>query len=424
MFSIGEFVLTEEEVRRRKDYLEITSADEERLREAHSHLQSFAPEIADRFYEYLLSHPHTSRMLSSPATIERLKKLQQKYFDELTGGKYDIEYFENRLRVGEVHDRVGLAPEWYLGAYNKYLQIVSDVLSRAFPGAPEKYRQAVASLTKIIFLDMSLTLDAYNLTARDRLEKRNAELQEASLKQQQLQAAKQQLTDMIVHDLQNPLAGITAYLEILRSRPERLSLSERDALDEALRRCGDLVNMILNVLQVSRGEEGNLHLTLEETNLAEMARESVGAFAVVAEADGRHIAIEAPQSVQAVTDQMLIRRILYNLIRNALRHTPSGTEVLVRVESPDRDSARLSVIDNGPGVPVDIQAVLFNRAGAAALRSIGLRVDSGLGLVFCKTAADALGADLSVQSDGRRGTTFSISFRTNRPQAAHLTARG
>ncbi len=412
MFAIGSFNLTEEEVRKRKDYLGITAEDEVRLREVHAHLQAYSQEIADRFYEFLLSHPHTRAMLSEPGLIDRLKQLQKKYFSELTAGTYDIEYFENRLRVGQTHNRVGLAPEWYLGAYNKYLQIVSDVLSRAFKSAHARYLRAITSVTKIIYLDMSLALDAYILSAQERLEQQNEAIQSSYQKLRQLQGDKQQLTDMIVHDLQNPLAGIIAYLELLKTKPDGLTLSEREALEEALRRCGDLVNMILNVLQVGRGEEGKLAAHVELTNLAELARESVAAFRIVAEVDGRRINEEIPPSVIVRSDQMLIRRILYNLIRNALRHTPRGTEVLVRLEVPKAGSARLSVIDNGPGVPPEIQPLLFERYGAAALRNAGLRVDSGLGLAFCKTAADALGAALSVQSDGSHGTAFALTIPT------------
>ncbi len=410
MFSIGSFNLTEEEVRKRKDYLEITEEDEELLRGAHLHLRAYAKEIADRFYDYLLSHSHTRTILSAPGLIERLKRLQQKYFNELTAGIYDIGYFENRLKVGLAHNRVGLDPEWYLGAYNRYLQIVSDIFSRVFESNHERYRRTITSLTKIIYLDMSLALDAYIISAKERLETQNTALQESNRKMGQLQEDKQQLTDMVVHDLQNPLAGIIAYLELLKTRPERLTLSEREALEEALRRCNDLVNMILNVLQVSRGEEGKLSTFMEQTDLAELARESVTAFRIVAEVDGRHLRVEAPQSVSVKTDQALLRRILYNLVRNALRHTPKGTEVLVRVEAPVRGSARLCVIDNGPGVPPEVQPLLFERYGSAALRSAGLRVDSGLGLAFCKAAADALGVNLSVQSDGHHGTTFAIAF--------------
>jgi signal transduction histidine kinase len=411
MFTIGSFTLTDEEVTRRKRYLEITEDDESRIRTVHSHLTEFAPEISQRFYDYLLAHQHTRDILSAPGMIERLRQLQSRYFEEMTSGRYDLEYFENRLRVGQVHERIGLAPEWYLGAYNKYLQIVSEVLLRAFEGLPETYVQTMASLTKIVYLDMGLALDAYMLAAQQRLAEKNEELDRQNQELKRLEAAKQQLSDMIVHDLQNPLAGIIAFLDLLHATPERLDESELGALDEALRRCHDLVDMILNVLQVSRAETGSLHTDLGLVNVSAVAREGAAAFRLVAEQDGRGLAIEAPPSLTVRTDEKLVRRILYNLLRNALRHTPKGTSVVVRVERGGANTVRLSVADDGPGVPVAVQTYLFDRLGASALRNAGLRVDSGLGLAFCKTAADALGAGLTVFSDGHHGTTFTLELR-------------
>ncbi len=411
MLTIGSFTLTEEEVSKRKRYLEITPLDEQRLLEAHPHLSSCAGEISERFYDYLLSHEHTRRMISAPGQIEHLKSLQSKYFAELTSGRYDIRYFENRLRVGQAHERIGVAPEWYLGAYNKYLQIISDVLSRAFAGAPGQYVRTMLSLTKIVYLDMGLALDAYILEAQNRLEQKNEALDRQNSELRELEAAKQQLTDMIVHDLQNPLAGIIAFLELLRAQPERLDDPEREALEEALRRCHDLVEMILNVLQVSRGESGQLNIEASVINVAEIAREGAAAFQLVAALDGHKLAVQAPTSVTACADEMLLRRILYNLIRNSLRHTPKGTQVLVRVERTPAATTRLSVIDDGPGVPLSLQPLLFDRLGASALRNAGLRVDSGLGLAFCRTAAEAMGAVLRVESDGHHGTTFTLELR-------------
>src|SRR5476649_2132252 len=103
MFILGAFTLTASEVSKRKEYLEITSEDERRLKEAHVHLESHVTTIIERFYEYLLSHDHTRQMFSAPGLVERLKGLQTKYFSELTGGEYGLKYFENRLRVGQVH---------------------------------------------------------------------------------------------------------------------------------------------------------------------------------------------------------------------------------------------------------------------------------------------------------------------------------
>jgi len=70
----------------------------------------------------------------------------------------------------------------------------------------------------------------------------------------------------------------------------------------------------------------------------------------------------------------------------------------------------LSVIDDGPGIAAEIRPLLFERFGAPALRQAGLRVDSGLGLAFCKAAAEAVGADIRVESAGKRGSKFIVEF--------------
>jgi signal transduction histidine kinase len=390
VIAIGKFALTGAEVARRKRFLELTPVDEARLRDAHGRLQQNAGEIIEKFYEYLLAHEHTRSVLSTPGLIEKLKKLQAQYFSELTAGVYDLAYFENRLKVGLAHQRVGLSPEWYLGAYNKYLHIASDVLSRSYGRDYEGFFQTMTSLTKVIYLDMGLALDAYIHSAADQVEK--------------LQAAKQQLTDMIVHDLQNPLAGIKAFLEFLGSKD--LTPSEKEALEEALSRCDDLAQMIMNVLHVRRAESGKLETYVEDLDLAKLAREAADAFQLPAQRDGRTLRVETPVSVPVRTDQTLVRRILWNLLRNALRHTPKGTSITVRVGA-DRT---VRVIDQGPGIPADVQPLLFETFGASALRSAGLRVDTGLGLAFCRAAAMALGGRISVESSAGKGTSFVLTL--------------
>lgn len=394
--------LSAEEIRRRLSYLGITAEDERRLRDAHPHLQRHAARIIDQFYEYLLSHEHTKAMLSDPGLVGHLKEVQLKYFTELTAGDYGAAYFENRLKVGAAHNRVGLAPEWYLGAYTRYLHIVADVLRDAYRDDPDRFFQTLLSLTKIINLDMGLAIDAYIHAAHTTLEAANLQLQKVD-------DARRQLTDMIVHDLQNPLAGIAAFLKVLEPS-EHLSPSVREALQEALRRTHDLSQMILNVLQVSRAEEGKLATYIENVDLARVASESALAFRLAAEIEGRTLVVEAPKSAPLRTDQSLVRRILYNLIRNALRHTPKGTHVVVRVDRPKKGGTRLSVIDDGPGIAPEVRPLLFERFGAPALRKAGLRVDSGLGLAFCRSAAEALGATIRIESPGGHGSAFIVDF--------------
>jgi len=415
VFQVGSFVLTPAEVAKRKEYLEITARDEQLLKDAHSHLVRQTPAIIDRFYEYLLGHEHTRAMLSAPGLVARLKGLQTKYFTELTAGVYDLAYFENRLRVGQIHQKIGLSPEWYMGAYIKYLHIASDVLSTAFGRDYERYFQTIISLTKVISLDKALAIDAYHHAAQEALEKKSEELAQSNEQLKRSQAAKRQLTDMIVHDLQNPLAGMSAAIQVISSG-ESLSESAREALAEARKRCQDLAQMIMNVLQVSRAETGELQAYIENLDLSHIAREVAGAFQTAARLEGQSILVEVPERTAIRSDQTLLRRILQNLIRNALRHTPQGTHVAVRIEPGGPERLRLSVADDGPGIPKDVQPTLFEPFGAVALRKSGIRVDTGLGLPSCRVMARAIAAELHVESDGSHGSIFSLLIPERMPE--------
>ncbi len=388
-------LISDEEIVRRKKYLEIRPEDERRLEALHSVLERHAGEIIEKFYAYLLTHEFTKKFLETPGMIERLKKLQAEYFLRLTSGRYDREYFENRLKVGFAHERVGLAPQWYMGAYETYFRIVSEVLHREVPA--EQYHDALGSLTKIISLDIGLAIDAYIFKAHERLEETNRKLL-------QLDRVKRQLTEMIVHDLQNPLAGIEAFLQYVRSRG-RLEGEEVEALEEALARCGDLENMIQNVLQLRKMEEGKLELYVEDLDLRDFVPRCAAAFDLVAKQHSKALEIVVPDSgVPARTDQTILQRILYNLIRNAIKHTRKGTSIRVAVTA-DRE---ISVTDDGPGIPKELQPRVFEPYGSMGIRGSGMRMDTGLGLPFCRMAVEALGATLSLRSESGQGTTFSF----------------
>src|SRR6185503_10362178 len=101
------------------------------------------------------------------------------------------------------------------GAYTKYLHIVMDVLSLSFGRDYERFFNTSMALRKVVSLDMSLAIDAYTLSAQEKLAQKAAALEAANSELQKLDAAKRRLTDAIVHDLQNPLAGIVAFLQHL-----------------------------------------------------------------------------------------------------------------------------------------------------------------------------------------------------------------
>ena len=146
---------------RRKAFLEFTDDDVARLRTLHEALQTQAPDFADAFYTHLLAFEETRALLPDAQTLERLKRSQAAYFDSLIAGDYGPEYIHHRLRVGVVHQRVGLAPQWYLGAYSKYLAGLLPELWQRLGKDPEAFVATCQALIKIVLLDMGLAIDTY-----------------------------------------------------------------------------------------------------------------------------------------------------------------------------------------------------------------------------------------------------------------------
>ncbi|MGN2391502.1 EAL domain-containing protein [Pelomicrobium sp. G1] len=153
--------LDEAAIERRKAFLEFTDEDIARLKRLHVALRDLGPEFTRAFYDHLLRFEEIRRLIPDTAALERLKQAQAHYFDSLTAGDYGLEYTHHRLRVGVAHQRAGLAPAWYLGAYGKYLSGLLPELWQRLGKNPETFIASVRSLVKIVLLDMGLAIDTY-----------------------------------------------------------------------------------------------------------------------------------------------------------------------------------------------------------------------------------------------------------------------
>src|SRR6266545_2967107 len=150
----SEMEIDEQEVARRKEFLEFRDEDVLALRGLGDVARKYATPVIDEFYRHILTFEETKAFFRDPKLLERVKRLQKEYFLRLTEGEYGADYVANRLRIGTVHERVGLAPKWYLGMYNFYLRSVANRLLEAFPAEPAKAFSAFLSLMKLVFLDI------------------------------------------------------------------------------------------------------------------------------------------------------------------------------------------------------------------------------------------------------------------------------
>jgi signal transduction histidine kinase len=228
-------------------------------------------------------------------------------------------------------------------------------------------------------------------------------------KLKELEAARDTLTHMIVHDLRSPLTGLQGYLDLLRmavaagSHGEVLEFA-RDAHAVA----GHLKEMLSQVLDVSRLESGDMPLSSEDTDLVQLLPGAVASLGPPPE--GIDIVYElAEQPVVIACDRHVIARVVANLVGNAFKFAPRRGEVRIGLEGWD-GVVRVTVSDNGPGVELEHRKLIFEKFGQAPLGRAGKARSSGLGLTFCKLAVEAHGGRIGVDSSNGGGARFWIEF--------------
>jgi len=172
--------ITEQEVERRKAFLEFCEEDVEALRAVRQVAQRYADPVIDDLYRHFLSFEDTRAFFQDPRVLERVKRMQRDYFIRLTEGDYGADYVANRLRIGTVHERIKLAPKWYLGAYNFYLRAVASRLLEAFSKEPEKAFSIFVSLMKLVFMDIGLAVDTYIAARESTMHKQQEAIREPS----------------------------------------------------------------------------------------------------------------------------------------------------------------------------------------------------------------------------------------------------
>ncbi len=155
--------ITPEEIELRKQFLELGESDVALLCEIHGRIghTHFDDVFTDLFYQHLRSFPELQKFLPDDATVAKLRTLQSQYFRRLTAGEYGEEYVLDRLRVGHVHQRIGLKPKWYTGAYRKYLSYLLAMLHELQGSDREKFLASFDAVLKMVFFDMELALDTY-----------------------------------------------------------------------------------------------------------------------------------------------------------------------------------------------------------------------------------------------------------------------
>jgi rsbT co-antagonist protein RsbR len=175
-----EMDIDEEEVARRKAFLEFGEDDVATLKSLNEVARSYARPVIEDLYRHFLSFEETRSFFTEQKMLDHVKRMQTEYFLRLTDGDYGADYVANRLKIGAVHERVDLAPKWYLGAYMFYMRSVAKRLLETFADDPARAFNTFLSLMKLVFMDIGLAVDTYIHARENTMRKQQEAIRELS----------------------------------------------------------------------------------------------------------------------------------------------------------------------------------------------------------------------------------------------------
>ncbi|MDQ6925835.1 MAG: ATP-binding protein, partial [Candidatus Eremiobacteraeota bacterium] len=247
-----------------------------------------------------------------------------------------------------------------------------------------------------------------------RLKRTTDALEDSVRKLRELEKVRDDLLKMMVHDLKSPLTAVLATLEMIADGDYgAVSEAQRGALGDAQGKSEELLELINDLLEVARIEEGTVPLRRESVRPAELLAELGQDWAVRFSAVGAQLDLDAPENVPSVeVDRALIRRVFNNLLQNALVYGASedGTVAVRVVAHRVADGVLFAVADHGPGVPSEYRELIFRKFETVRIPGNARGRGSGLGLAFCKLAVEAHGGRIWVQDADGGGALFRVLF--------------
>ncbi len=227
---------------------------------------------------------------------------------------------------------------------------------------------------------------------------------------------REQFLSIVSHELRTPLTPLKALAQLqlgrLRRSQARGTPMDLEALErnlESIERQVDRMNGLVNdLLSVSRAGRGKLEMDNAPFDLAAEVRDVVGRYVAATREEGRHsFAVDAPETLTYDGDQARIDQLLMNLVGNAVKYSPRGGQVAVRL-ARQNGAAEIAITDQGIGIP----ELDLSRLGSAFTRGIGKAATfagMGIGLHVAKLVAEAHGGSIQLESPGEdKGTTVRV----------------
>ncbi|MFI5217094.1 MAG: protoglobin domain-containing protein [Candidatus Limnocylindria bacterium] len=415
------------DTQQRLSYMNLQPSDRELLAALRPILEAHAASFVAAFYRNLLSFGPTRELLRDPAVKDRLLVKQREYLLSLSSPTLDDAFVVQRRRIGEIHEKIGLEPRWYLGAYALYLSLLTPVVWDAYPADPERAMRTVVALQKLLMLDAQLAMEAY-IVEHDRqltylthelesesrqlaqdLEARGSELRvtESRARAAEALASIANLVAGLAHEIGTPMGVIQGHAKLLE--PEVSGEQARwrlRTIQEQVARISKIIQTLLNMARPGRRRLVPVALEpLVETTLSFVSEKL------------KRRGIEVSRSIEAVPslvgDPERLQQLFLNLFLNAADAMPDGGELRVSLRPGEAGEVEVRIADSGCGIDAQNLPHIFEPFFTTKPAGEG----NGLGLMVVKGIVTDHGGSIEASSTPGEGTEFCIHFPPGLPGA-------
>lgn len=220
----------------------------------------------------------------------------------------------------------------------------------------------------------------------------------------------------VTHELRTPLVSIIGFAELLRDAWEnpKVDRARLARYSENIRTSGcSLLDIINDLLDLAKIEAGKLELHVSEFSMTELCRDLIDFTRPLADKRNQNLTLELAEDLgRCRSDSGKVTQILYNLVSNAIKFTPTGGTISLRAKGHGKDRIRLSIHDTGPGIADDQRRVIFEKFRQLDASTTREHEGTGLGLAITKELVHLLGGTIQLESREGQGCTFTVELPT------------
>ncbi len=380
-----------------KRYVGFTDADAKRLRAALPLLRSHIRPTVDRFYDEILLHDGTNRVISGGAAqVARLKETLTQWSIGVFEGPYDDGYVRRRERIGLMHVDVGLEPRFMIAAMSLFRTSFKNACVEGYAGDPRELMSLFLAIDRILDIELAIALHAYH------------EHYVSRLRRQEKLATLGQISASVSHELKNPIGVIKMSVYALRKKLDGTSEPKiASHLEKIDRNASRVSSIVSGLLGFARSREPR---RVEAASLGSIVKEALGQVPVPANVE---VSVELSDGLPALAvDEVQMTQVLANLVTNAIEAMPQGGKLKISSRRIDGREVALDVEDSGVGIPEENLRRLFEPLFTTKL------LGTGLGLATSKQIVEAHGGRIEVESRQDRGSRFTVRLSASEPSGA------